>query len=175
LTEHPFKKSLWQTLPICHQILNDSADARDSAAKDKREVMQKRQEYHGFMDWTDRDIVHDLARLHDIHKPALSLLLPIATTMSARIGVPLGRQEKRRKDLPVGWINKHYDQICGFVPQLVFRDQTRGVKGASVGAMEQISRKDSGGKPWKLLELNIIAPLNRSKKCPLMDGMVHNF
>jgi hypothetical protein len=112
-----------------------------AAAKDKREVMQKRQEYDGFIDWTDRGIVHDLARLHDIHKPALSLLLPIATAMSARIGVPLGRQEKRRKDLLVGWINKHYDQICGFVPQLVFRDQTGGLKGASVGEWSRYHEK----------------------------------
>jgi hypothetical protein len=105
---------------------------RDAVAKDKREVIQKRWEYDGFMDWRDRGIVYDLAQMHNVTNPALSLLLPIATAMSARIGVALGRQEKRRRDLLIGWINKHYDQICGYIPRLVFRDETGGMIGACV-------------------------------------------
>jgi hypothetical protein len=137
---------------------------REAAAKDKWEVMQKRREYDGFLDWTDRGIVDDLARMYNICNLALSLLLPIVTNMSARIGVPLGCQEKRRRDLLLAWINKHYDQIRGFVPRLVFRNKAGGMTGTCADEWSRSREHNPTPDCWLRNDLLIGTPIDKDDR-----------
>jgi hypothetical protein len=105
---------------------------REAKLKDKDEIEQKRQEYQDFMDWKDRGILFDLEKRFQIVNPTLSLLLPIALNMSTLIDVQLGRQEKRRRDLLIGWLNKNYGQIQKYIPRMVIKNERGEIKGPNV-------------------------------------------
>jgi hypothetical protein len=103
--------------------LSSSERQREAKDKDKDEIEQKRQEYSEFMSWRDRGIIFELEGRCQVANPTLSLLLSIALSMSSLIGVPIGRQEKRRRDLLVGWLNMHYDEIKKYIPRMVIDDK----------------------------------------------------
>jgi hypothetical protein len=58
---------------------------------------------------TDQGILHDLKVKHDIEDPSNKLLLSIAMTVAEEHHIALGRQEKRRKELLLGWLNEHFN------------------------------------------------------------------
>jgi hypothetical protein len=105
---------------------------RHATAKDQEEIMQKRLEYQDFTDLRDRGIVHDLEVHFSIANPTLPLLLTIAKTMSSLTGIQIGRQEKRRRDLLIGWFNKNYNTIKTYIPQMVIKDESGEMKGPSL-------------------------------------------
>jgi hypothetical protein len=112
---------------------------REAKAKDKEEIDQKRVEYREYIEWKDRGIVHDLEQHFQVANPTLSLLLPIALSMSSLIKIPIGRQEKRRKELLIGWLNKNYAAIQKYIPRMVIRDERGDVKGPNVDAWKKFN------------------------------------
>jgi hypothetical protein len=117
---------------------------REAKLKDKDEIGQKRQEYQDFMDWKDRGILFDLEEGFEIVNPTLSLLLPIALNMSTLINVPLGRQEKRRRDLLIGWLNKNYEQIQKYIPRMVIKNERGEMKGPNVDMWKKYVKDNPG-------------------------------
>jgi hypothetical protein len=105
---------------------------RDATVKDQEEITQKRLEYRDFTELRDCGIVHDLEVRYRIANPTLTLLLTIAKAMSSLTGIEIGRQEKRRRDLLIGWFNKHYDAIKTHVPHMVIKDEDGQMKGPAV-------------------------------------------
>jgi hypothetical protein len=78
------------------------------AKQDKAEVTRLTAYYRPWIDWTDQGILHDLKVIHDVDDPAKGLLLNIAVSVADQHQIRLGRQEKRRKDLLIGWLNEHH-------------------------------------------------------------------
>jgi hypothetical protein len=127
---------------------------RDAKAKDKEEINQKRVEYREYIEWKDRGIVHDLEQHFQVANPTLSLLLPIALSMSSLIRIPIGRQEKRRKELLIGWLNKNYAAIQKYIPRMVIRDEKGDVKGPNVDTWNRFSAEHP--------DADVISYLNKS-------------
>jgi hypothetical protein len=110
---------------------------RDATTRDQEQIMQKRLEYRDFADLRDHGIVHDLAVHYGIANPTLPLLLTIAKAMSKLAGIEIGRQEKRRRDLLIGWFNKNYDKIQAHVPHMVIKNEDGEMKGPSLEKWEK--------------------------------------
>jgi hypothetical protein len=97
----------------------------DSTEKDREEVERKKIQYKDYMEWKDRGILKDLKDYHGIDNPTRELLVTIAMLMGNECGIRPDRQDKRRRDLMIGWLNLHYEQIRAIVPNIVLRD-TKG-------------------------------------------------
>jgi hypothetical protein len=111
-------------------MIKSAADrSKYAQEKDKEEIEDKKREYRDFGAWTDKGILKDLKLLFQIENPSLQLLLPIAMNLSHILNLPLGRQEKRRKNFLIGWLNKHYELIEKFVPRLVIKDDKGNMRG----------------------------------------------
>jgi hypothetical protein len=126
---------------------------RDAKAKDREEIEEKRIEYHDYMEWKDQGIVHDLETQYQIFNPTIHLLLPIALLMADVLDVPIGRQEKRRKDLLIGWLNKNYVRIQPYLPRMVIIDERgdlRGPHASNWRNLEGIGSTDDG--PHQILK-----------------------
>jgi hypothetical protein len=96
--------------------------SRSGQEKDQKEIEEKKKESREFSDWRDKGILADFQQLYQIDNPRLHTLLPIAMTMASIIGVSLGRQEKRRRGILIGWFNKNYELIRPLIPMIVFQD-----------------------------------------------------
>jgi hypothetical protein len=103
--------------------------AKSQTAKDKQEVRELTQHYKQWMNWKDQGILHDLRVKHHRDNPSRLLLLSIAMGVAQQQNLPLGRQEKRRRELLIGWINKHYDHFRGIIDELVLADTTGKLSG----------------------------------------------
>jgi hypothetical protein len=117
--------------PMC----DDFYDAKPTvsnrqAAKDKQEIAELKEHYGQWMGWKDQGILHDLREKHHRDNPSRLLLLSIAMGVAQQDGLKLGRQEKRRRDLLIGWINKHYAHFRDIIHQLVLGDSTGELSGA---------------------------------------------
>jgi hypothetical protein len=135
------RRSLSKSEPSVNLGMHDSAprtavvlsesplQARDARSKDKEEIEEKRNEYRDYMQWKGRGIIYDLEQVHQVFHPTIHLLLPIALVMADALKVQIGRQEKRRKDLLIGWFNKHYESIHSYIPRLVIIDEKGDLKG----------------------------------------------
>jgi hypothetical protein len=76
--------------------------------KDAREIEKKMKEYREYIDWTDSGI-----------------LMPEVANLAARtIGIEPDRVTKRHRGFLIGWLNMHYGEIKGLIPQLVFPTPT---------------------------------------------------
>jgi hypothetical protein len=117
---------------------------REAKGKDKEEINQKRIEYREYMQWKGCGIVHDLEQQFQVTNPTLSLLLPIALSMSKLIDVPIGRQEKRHKDLLIGWLNKNYAAIQKYIPRMVIRDEKGNINGPNADTWKRFTEEHPG-------------------------------
>jgi hypothetical protein len=104
--------------------------AKSAAAKEKEELIEKREEYKDFMDGRNCWILKELALKHNIKKPGMDQLREIAHAVHISIDRPLGRQEKRHKDLLLVWFNMHRTLIEPCLQDLVILDdgKTTGPK-----------------------------------------------
>jgi hypothetical protein len=119
-----------------------SSDKKDANARDRDEVKQKRDEYSAFADWKDRGILHDLSQIHHINKPTQSLLLKTAMILARFHNVPLDRQDKRRKEVLIGWFNQHYDIFKDTIPKLAMKDKKGGFDGPNREAWKDFRRQN---------------------------------
>jgi hypothetical protein len=100
-------------------------DVKPATQKDHNEVQQKKEEYGEFMTWgPERGILKDLAETFHIENPSLKYLVPIAQCVSHLTGVDLDRQDKRRRELLIGWFNKHYERVRPLLSGLVLVDDS---------------------------------------------------
>jgi hypothetical protein len=75
-------------------------------------------------------ILADLATFYGIKEPDRILLVTIAQTFAHLLPeIEFGREEKRRKNLTIGWLNDHYDRIQNYIPNLVITTKTGEVLG----------------------------------------------
>jgi hypothetical protein len=125
--------------------------SRAAHDKDKQEIEEKRKEYSEFAEWQNKGILHDIVRYFGIENPSLQLLLPIAMNLSHVIQVQLGRQEKRRREFLVGWMNKHYEQIQSYIPHLVLTDDKGVIVGPNVEAWNRYKRENPDAAVLKYL------------------------
>lgn len=105
---------------------------QEALRKDQQQIREKKDEYREYMDWKDRGILHDLRENFDIESPTLGLLLTIAVALQSickEHGISLGRQEKRRREILIGWFNKHYDIFKPVIPKLVIEDESGNLAG----------------------------------------------
>jgi alpha-L-fucosidase len=109
----------------------------EAKTKDKEEIEAKRREYAPFSDWSNKGILKDLKELFGMENPTLQHLLPIAQTMSHKIKEQLDRQDKRRREFVIGWLNKHYDQIRCYLPRMILRDDQGVLKGPHLDTWEK--------------------------------------
>jgi hypothetical protein len=79
--------------------------------KDRSEVQKLTAYYQPWLGWTDKGILHDLKVRHDLVDPSNSLLIAIALRVATEHQITFGRQEQRRKQLMIGWLNKYYNLI----------------------------------------------------------------
>jgi hypothetical protein len=121
---------------------NDYQKETKVKAKDKEEIEQKWRDYQGYMDWKEQGILHDLQKIYNILNPTIQLLLPIALNMSALINVPIGRQEKRRRNFLIGWLNKNYDEISKYIPRMVIRDEKGEMKGPNIVTWQRYAQEN---------------------------------
>jgi hypothetical protein len=113
-----------------------TAPARSTNEQDVAEVSRLREYYQPWCNWTDRGILHDLKEIHHRPNPTRLLLLSIALGVSHELGIPIGRQEKRRRDLIVGWLNEHYSHVEGIIPELVLCDSRGPLSGPAEKLMQ---------------------------------------
>jgi hypothetical protein len=96
------------------------------AANDEtRRTSELHWRYRECATWTDRGILVDLVRCHQIERPSLSLLQAIAQCLAHLLsgdGVVLGEAERRSKLLLVGWFNLHYYRIGPIIPRVVIAE-----------------------------------------------------
>jgi hypothetical protein len=118
----------------------ESDRSKSAKEKDKEEIEEKRREYHDFYDWKDKGILKDLETRFQVVNPSLQLLLPIASNIAHTTKIPLGRQEKRRKEFLIGWFNKHYDVIQMLIPRLIIKDDKGKLYGPWLEQWEQFCR-----------------------------------
>jgi hypothetical protein len=86
-------------------------------------------QYAGLMDLKDRGILYDLRRIHNLPDPTRNLLLGIATFVSRERKITLPRQEKRRRELLIGWLNLHYDKFKDLIPTLILYNRKESLNG----------------------------------------------
>jgi hypothetical protein len=91
--------------------------------KKHRELALARYGKSAELRWTG--ILADLETFHGIETPDRILLVTIAQTLAHLLpDSEFGREEKRRKNLTIGWLNYHYDQIRDYIPNLVITTKT---------------------------------------------------
>jgi hypothetical protein len=78
---------------------------------------------------TDRGILYDMDRIHGRSKPSRDLLLRVALVVARVSDLTLGRQEKRLRELLVGWLNEHYEYVEPLIGSMILRDSTGGLSG----------------------------------------------
>jgi hypothetical protein len=96
---------------------------------DARELQTLREHYAPFLSWTDRGILHDLKRKHGRSDPSLKLLHEVAMIVAQTYKLTVGRQEKRRKEFAIGWLNEHYEYVEPMLDDILMRDTTGGPSG----------------------------------------------
>jgi hypothetical protein len=118
-------------------------DVTPATQKDHSEVQQKKEEYGEFMTWgPERGILKDLADMFQIENPPLKFLVPIAQCVSRLIDVELDRQDKRRRELLIGWFNKNYERIQPLLGGLILLDDTGRGTGPRAKDFEKFSAAD---------------------------------
>jgi hypothetical protein len=128
-----------------------SARSRSAQEKDKQEIEEKRREYREFAEWQGKGILQDLVQYFGIENPPLQLLLPIAMSLSHMIKVQLGRQEKRRREFLIGWMNKYYDKIRDYIPNMVLKNDKGVITGPHVDAWERFKKANPQADVLKYL------------------------
>jgi hypothetical protein len=94
----------------------------------QRELIEAR--YAEFAELKQSGILADLATFYGIKEPDQTLLVTIAQTLAHLLPeIEFGREEKRRKNLTIGWLNYHYDRIRNYIPNLVITTKTGEVVG----------------------------------------------
>jgi hypothetical protein len=59
----------------------------------------------------------------------MSLLRGVAVVVAHANKLTLGRQEKRRKEFVVGWLNEHYDCVEPMIDFMLLREAAGGTSG----------------------------------------------
>jgi alpha-L-fucosidase len=125
--------------------------ARDAKSKDQEEIEAKRREYAPFLECPDKGILRDLRDVFDLDGPTLQHLLPIAQTLAHKIGEVLDRQDKRRREFVIGWLNKHYDEIREYIPRLVIRDDRGTLRGPHADALNRYEEENPTAPVFKYI------------------------
>jgi hypothetical protein len=114
--------------------------ANPATEKDHSEVRQKKEAYDGYMNWgIDKGVLKDLAEIFHVQNPPLKFLLPIAQCMAVMMNIELDRQDKRRREVLIGWFNKNYDSIGPVMRNMVLIDTHGRANGPLAGGFEQFS------------------------------------
>jgi hypothetical protein len=74
-------------------------------------------------------ILPALKQIHNIDKPSHAQLLAIARAVSARFGIVLDHEAKRRKSILIGWLNKNFEAFRETIPKIVLEDSRGHVWG----------------------------------------------
>jgi hypothetical protein len=97
--------------------------------KDNTEVQLLMDHYQPYLKWEGKGILHDLSVLHKRNNPSRLLLLSIALGISHAKNLALGRQEKRRRNLLIGWLNENYEHVHSVINELVLGDTSGDLSG----------------------------------------------
>lgn len=102
---------------------NAKTELRERAReRNRKEVDELREKYKEYMNWKDKGIEHELRTVFGIESASLSFLIGVTDTIIKAIGdksLATGRQEKRHRDLMVGWMNVYWDRLQPFMHKLV--------------------------------------------------------
>jgi hypothetical protein len=120
--------------------------------RDQKEIEAKRGECRPWIESPGHAIIRDLQQYFHIENPPLQLLLEIAMSLANLIGVKLDRQDKRRRELLIGWFNKHYDRICDYVPRMVLRDDNGMMLGPCIDSWKEYTQKNRHADVLQYLE-----------------------
>jgi hypothetical protein len=101
---------------------------REYAAREKEKVDAQRRTFQSSAS-TERDILRLLREYHSITNPSHRVLKMIAQTMASSVGLKIGREPSRRKELLIGWMNQNYDDFAPLIDKLVFTDESGQVYG----------------------------------------------
>jgi hypothetical protein len=113
-------------------------DVKPTTKRDHSEIRQKKEAYGEFMKWgSRRGVLKDLSEIFHVENPPLKFLVPIAQCLSAILNVELDRQDKRRRELLVGWFNKNYERIAPVMPHMILIDGDGRAIGPRAEAFQQ--------------------------------------
>jgi hypothetical protein len=111
-------------IPIVRQKMDPDdrkRRTRKDTDNDRKEVTRLTAHYREYL-WADHGILHDLEQEFKIRCPCMAILRQIAVLLGKVIGIEPGRQERRRREFCIGWLNEHYDAIREYIPRLVIND-----------------------------------------------------
>jgi hypothetical protein len=97
--------------------------------KDRQQVSQRRAKYQSSTSRTDGGILADLKEHFGIENPPLPLLFQIGMNLSKACNVKFPRDERRRRELLIGWLNHNYDTFKACIPKMVIRDEEGNYSG----------------------------------------------
>lgn len=127
---------------------------QEALRKDQQQIREKKDEYRDYMDWKDKGILHDLKEIFHIENPTLQLLVTIAVVLQnmCKDHVMLGRQEKRRREILIGWFNKNYDMFKPYIPLLVIQDEMGNLSGPRSPVWEKYKKENQESGILKFIE-----------------------
>jgi hypothetical protein len=125
------------------------------------EVESLKQYYGEYAKWgSDKGILKALIDLFKIHNPTLEALRTMANVLSARLELPLGRQEKRRKFLLVGWFNKNFPLIEPLLPNLVIIDDSGTAIGPYTARWHKFAEEEPTSIVMQYIKGELEAPID---------------
>lgn len=109
--------------------MSDEARAnKERADKDREEVAEKTAMYGSLREWKDKGIIHEFKETFGVENPTKDDLLALAQIVSKHTSIVLDRQDKRRKNILIGWFNSNWEQIRPLLSRVVVinKNETRG-------------------------------------------------
>jgi hypothetical protein len=130
----------WAGLNLSFHPMSSQLTVQDQAKVRQREI-----KYGEFMRQQDTGILQYLEVNHGISNPTRRLLKMIARVMSHMLGIELDREDKRRKNLLIGWLNFNFELIRPHIAGVVICDGDGRATGFMAQQLDDYRRANPNG------------------------------